>query len=99
MFIHKKHFLCSFGLVFIILSLSLLSAFDWDTGIISYYKLDETTGTNALDELNRYNGTANNTDVFTTQVPGIINTGGDFRDKRLINVTGVQVDVGAGIFQ
>lgn len=54
----------------------------------SYYKLDETTGTNADDAEGTDDGTANNARVFTTEVAGIINTGSDFtggNDKIAIN--------------
>lgn len=47
-------------------------------GLISYYKLDETSGTTAEDEKGNYNGTANNERVFTSEESGIINTCSDF---------------------
>jgi hypothetical protein len=46
---------------------------------IAYYKLDEISGTNAVDSTpNNLNGTANNARVFTSAISGIINTGADF---------------------
>lgn len=39
-----------------------------------YYKLDEISGTNAVDETNSYNATANNARVFTVANTGIIGT-------------------------
>ncbi len=51
---------------------------DLDVGLVSYYKMDEITGTNVRDEFNNNDGTANNARVFTTEVAGIINTGADF---------------------
>lgn len=50
------------------------------TDLISYYKLDETSGTNADDAHGTNDGTANNARVFTTEVAGKINTGADFTE-------------------
>lgn len=47
-------------------------------GLVVYYKMDETSGTNAQDYFNLRNGTANTADVFTSERAGIINTGADF---------------------
>jgi len=48
------------------------------TDLVSYYKFDEISGTNAEDSHGTNDGTANNARVFTTEVDGIINTGADF---------------------
>ena len=49
------------------------------THLISYYKLDEISGTNAEDiHSGTYNGTASNSNIFTSQAEGILNTGADF---------------------
>jgi len=48
------------------------------TNLISYYKLDEFSGTVAYDSHGLNNGTANNARVFTTCETGIINTCADF---------------------
>lgn len=47
-------------------------------GLVTYYKLDETSGTLAQDYFGVYNGTADNARVFTSEINGIINTGADF---------------------
>jgi hypothetical protein len=47
-------------------------------GLVTYYKLDEISGTNAQDYFNLNNGTANNARVFTSEIAGQINTGADF---------------------
>ena len=47
-------------------------------GLVAYYKLDETTGTTAIDSHGSNNGTANNSRVFTSSITGIVNTGADF---------------------
>ena len=46
--------------------------------LVSYYKLDETSGTNAEDIHGTNDGTANNARVFTSEIDGILNTGADF---------------------
>ena len=51
----------------------------YDSNLIAYYPLDETSGTTASDRTeNENDGTANNARVFTSEVAGIINTGADF---------------------
>jgi hypothetical protein len=45
-----------------------------ETDLISWYKLDETSGINAEDSHGSNDGTANDARVFTTEVDGIINT-------------------------
>jgi hypothetical protein len=58
------------------------------TNILSYYRLDETSGTNASDVLGLNNGTANNNYIFNTSRTGRINTGADFsKGNFLINGT------------
>lgn len=49
-----------------------------EDGLVSYYRLDETSGTTAKDLMRRNNLTANNARVFTSEVDGIVNTGADF---------------------
>ena len=51
-----------------------------DSIITAYFKLDETTGTNAFDSTGSYNGTASNSRIFTsnTGTSGKINSGADF---------------------
>jgi len=46
--------------------------------LLSYYKLDETSGTTAEDAHGSTDGTANDARVFTSEAGGIINTGADF---------------------
>ena len=46
-------------------------------GLVSYYKLDETSGTTAVDSHGSNDGTANRKEVFTSEVAGIVNTGAD----------------------
>ena len=41
------------------------------TDLVSYWKLDETTGTSAADSHGSNTGTANNARVFTTEAAGI----------------------------
>ena len=65
-------------IVLLILSSVSLASIDLTDGLISYYKLDETTGTVAVDSLNANNGTASDARIFTSEVDGIINTGADF---------------------
>lgn len=56
------------------------------SGLKQYYKLDETSGTNALDEMSLYNGTANNADIFTAGSLGILGTSARFVGSRVINI-------------
>ena len=65
-------------IVLLILSSVSLASIDLTDGLISYYNLDETTGTIAVDSLNNNNGTASNARIFTSELDGIINTGADF---------------------
>lgn len=70
-----------FLMIFGIFLFNLISAewtFNLNEDLISYYKLDEITGTNAVDSIGNVNGTASNARVFTSQVAGIINTSADF---------------------
>jgi PKD repeat protein len=46
--------------------------------LLSYYKLDEISGTTAEDSHGDNDGTANNARVFTSEIAGKINTAGDF---------------------
>jgi hypothetical protein len=48
------------------------------TGLVSYYKFDETSGTTANDEVGTADGIVNNARVFTTEETGKINTCADF---------------------
>jgi hypothetical protein len=54
-----------------------IGANNLETGLVAYYKYDETSGTTATSQKS-YNGTASNARVFTSQEQGIINTGADF---------------------
>jgi hypothetical protein len=65
------------GIVFMFL-LSLGVSADIETGLISEWLLDETTGTTAEDNVGTYDGTANNARIFTSETQGIRNTGADF---------------------
>ncbi len=47
-------------------------------GLISYYECDEISGTSLTDLHGSNDGTANHEKVFTSEEPGIINTGVDF---------------------
>lgn len=49
-----------------------------NTGLVSYYKLDEVAGTNVWDVFGNNNATADNAGVFTSSITGRINTGADF---------------------
>jgi hypothetical protein len=64
-----------FGLVLIMLCSVAFASLDTD--VVSYYKMDEISGTTAVDSAGNYNGTANNARVFTSEVAGQINTGLD----------------------
>jgi len=57
--------------------LTTVSATIWDSNTKQYYKFDETSGTNAVDSTENINGTANNAQVFSTGVNGILQTGAD----------------------
>jgi len=46
--------------------------------LVSYYKLDEISGTTAEDSHSTNDGTVNNARVFTSEAAGIINTDADF---------------------
>jgi hypothetical protein len=48
------------------------------TGLLSYWRLDETSGTNTVDAIDGENGTASNARVFNTSTPGMKNTCADF---------------------
>ena len=65
-----------------------------DTDLISYYKMDETSGTTAEDSHGSNDGTASTEDIFTSSVEGIINTGADFgskSDSRYVDVGDIGV--------
>ncbi len=57
-----------------------------NVGAVLYQKLDEISGTVVTDSTGLNNGTADNADVFTSEVTGIINTGADFVNERTISV-------------
>jgi len=59
--------------------------------LISYWKLDEISGTSATDSHSSNNGTASNAAIFTAETAGIINTGADF------STGNHKIDVSAGI--
>jgi len=70
---------------------------DLETDLVSYYKLDETSGTTATDSHGDNDGTANNARVFTTEEDGIINTCADFTGgKDLIDIKGLLDGVSEG---
>lgn len=74
-----RNVLWIFVVGFSVLILSLISASPGLTdNLVTYYKLDETSGTNVEDIHGTNNGTANDARVFTTEATGIINTGADF---------------------
>ncbi len=49
-----------------------------NVGLLGYWKLDETSGTNGADSLGVENLTASDARIFTAAAPGIINGGADF---------------------
>lgn len=53
--------------------------------LVSYFKLDETSGTTANNEVGS-NGTANNAAVFTSEITGIINTGADLSGDKKVDI-------------
>ena len=66
--------------------------------LISYYKMDETSGTTADDAMENNDGTANHARVFTSEESGIINTCADFtQDDDYIN-TGITANIKAFSF-
>lgn len=58
-----------------------------DVGLVSYWNLDETSGTLAGDELGINNGTATNTNIFSGAVAGIIGTAASFDGTETIDMT------------
>ena len=79
--------------IFLILSISLIgtiNAGNWtsnlNTNLISYYKLNETSGTTAYDSIGTNNGTANTNYVFNTSLSGIIGTAADFSKSTTANI-------------
>lgn len=69
----KLIFSLMFGMIFLFVIISFTSAFNWNNGIISYYKMDETSGSTQPDELNYDDLTKVNTVTFG--VDGLINYG------------------------
>lgn len=70
--------------VLLVLSISLVSAFDWSDNIVAYYKLDESSGT-VIDQIGDNNGVNHGA---TTGVTGTIETAYDFEngDPDFINI-------------
>jgi hypothetical protein len=64
---------------------------EWDAGLevnlVSYYKLDEITGTSVTDSYGSNTATANDAAVFTSEIVGRINTGVDFTGNNNISIT------------
>ena len=76
----------------ILITLILMLSFSFatlDDGLISYYNLDETSGTSFTDSTGSNDGTGNNTDV--SGGTGIINDGGNF------DTGNYDIDLGTGI--
>lgn len=69
----NKHFKHLFVLMFLILAMSRVSAALTDN-LVGYWKLDETSGTTAIDSLDDHNGLTN----ATVNQAGIINTAYSF---------------------
>lgn len=59
----KKLFLLLVLGIFFVSAISVVSAFDWSNGIVSYYKLDETSGTLVIDSTNNINGSLSNVSI------------------------------------
>lgn len=90
----SKFFVVLFVFLFALVSVPFASA-DLTDGVISYYKLDEISGTTAVDSAGSNDGTANNLRVFTSEVAGIINTGADFtQGNDYINLPNSLVNTG-----
>jgi len=53
-----------FVFLFLTLAMGFVSATTLTNGLISYYKLDETSGTIVTDSLNNNNSTNNNTTII-----------------------------------
>jgi hypothetical protein len=72
------------------------------TDLISYWKLDETSGTTAEDSHGSNDGTANNQRVFTSEEDGILGTAADFSSYNdwigMSNTTGQIDDAGSWSF-
>ena len=67
--------------------------------LVSYYKLDEITGTNADDAHASNDGTASNARVFTSEIAGIINTGAELQGDDTVVMDGtINTAIGSGDF-
>ena len=77
-----------FALAFLVLLVGAASAsVDLTDGLVSYWTLDETNGTTAVDSVSGFNGTATNSTIFENELSGIINTAGDFTTENYINIS------------
>jgi hypothetical protein len=86
-FVDKRGLVLFLFLAISIVLLGFTSAFDWGDGtLVSYYKLDEVTGTNVWDIHGVNNATADNAGVFTSSIVGRINTGADFTNDYVATV-------------
>lgn len=95
----NKLIILAFAFTLILLAMPMASA-DLTEGLVSYYKLDEISGTTAVDSHGLNNGTANDARIFTSEVAGIINTGADFaQGQDTINISANVFNFNEGSFQ
>lgn len=78
-----------FTMIFLVGIVSAAWTSDLDTDLVGYWKLNESTGTTATDSYSTNDGTADNADVFSSNITGIIYSGADFTGAttRDINLT------------